>query len=239
MRRNRDSTSCRRRAVRWWRSAGPTASCAEAAARAVLAGTWAITPKASDDWVEQLRCFALHGFRPSERAPRPSTRCMRWWLARLRICATSCRGTSCSPRLPTFASDTSMKGALSCAGRCASWPNGTRRSLLRSSPSTASWRRWFALTPAHCSSSAALDPRSPAHSWSLLGTTLSACAPRPPSPRCAACRRCLHRPARPSATRAYVARRTSEGLSKREILRRLKRYIARQVFQVPPRPALT
>jgi transposase len=40
-------------------------------------------------------------------------------------------------------------------------------------------------------------------------------------------------------TRAYVARRTSEGLPKREILRCLKRYIAREVFQVLPRPALT
>jgi transposase len=40
-------------------------------------------------------------------------------------------------------------------------------------------------------------------------------------------------------TQAYVARRTSEGLSKREILRCLKRYIAREVFQVLPRPALT
>jgi hypothetical protein len=37
-------------------------------------------------------------------------------------------------------------------------------------------------------------------------------------------------------TRASVARRTSEGLSKREILRCLKRYIAREVFQVLPRP---
>ena len=31
-------------------------------------------------------------------------------------------------------------------------------------------------------------------------------------------------------TRAYVARRTTEGLSKRELMRCLKRYIARQVF---------
>jgi transposase len=31
-------------------------------------------------------------------------------------------------------------------------------------------------------------------------------------------------------TRAYVARRTSEGLSKREIIRCLKRYVAREVF---------
>jgi hypothetical protein len=32
-------------------------------------------------------------------------------------------------------------------------------------------------------------------------------------------------------TRAYVARRTAEGLSKREIIRCLKRYIAREVYQ--------
>ena len=31
-------------------------------------------------------------------------------------------------------------------------------------------------------------------------------------------------------TRAYLARRTKEGLSKREIIRCLKRYIAREVF---------
>ena len=32
-------------------------------------------------------------------------------------------------------------------------------------------------------------------------------------------------------TRAYVARRTSEGLSKREVMRCLKRYIARELFR--------
>jgi transposase len=31
-------------------------------------------------------------------------------------------------------------------------------------------------------------------------------------------------------TRAYVERRTKEGLSKREIIRCLKRYVARQVY---------
>lgn len=36
-------------------------------------------------------------------------------------------------------------------------------------------------------------------------------------------------------TRAYVARRTAEGLSKRDILRCLKRYIAREVFNALPR----
>jgi transposase len=32
-------------------------------------------------------------------------------------------------------------------------------------------------------------------------------------------------------TRAYVARRTAEGLSKPEIIRCLKRYLAREIFQ--------
>ena len=36
-------------------------------------------------------------------------------------------------------------------------------------------------------------------------------------------------------TRAYVKRRTAEGLSKREIIRCLKRYIAREVFVALPR----
>lgn len=36
-------------------------------------------------------------------------------------------------------------------------------------------------------------------------------------------------------TRVYVARRTAEGLSKREIIRCLKRYIAREVFSALPR----
>jgi transposase len=40
-------------------------------------------------------------------------------------------------------------------------------------------------------------------------------------------------------TRAYVARRTTEGLSKREILRCLKRYIAREVFAALPAPPTT
>ena len=41
-------------------------------------------------------------------------------------------------------------------------------------------------------------------------------------------------------TQAYVARRTAEGLSKREILRCLKRYIAREIFRVitDPPPAI-
>ena len=42
-------------------------------------------------------------------------------------------------------------------------------------------------------------------------------------------------------TRAYVARRTAEGRSKREIIRSLKRYVARELYPLPasPRARLT
>ena len=42
----------------------------------------------------------------------------------------------------------------------------------------------------------------------------------------------LVRMRRDPRTRAYVERRTGEGLAKREILRCLKRYIAREVFKL-------
>jgi transposase len=42
----------------------------------------------------------------------------------------------------------------------------------------------------------------------------------------------LERMSREERTRAYVARRTTEGKSKREIMRCLKRYIAREVYRV-------
>jgi transposase len=41
-------------------------------------------------------------------------------------------------------------------------------------------------------------------------------------------------------TRAYVARRSEQGLSKKEIIRCLKRYVAREVYRYPaPRGALS
>ena len=38
-------------------------------------------------------------------------------------------------------------------------------------------------------------------------------------------------------TKAYVARRLGEGLSKREIMRCLKRYVAREVFRTLVKPS--
>jgi hypothetical protein len=37
-------------------------------------------------------------------------------------------------------------------------------------------------------------------------------------------------------TRAYVTRRLAEGKTKREIMRRLKRYVAREIFKALSRP---
>jgi transposase len=37
---------------------------------------------------------------------------------------------------------------------------------------------------------------------------------------------------RDERTRAYVARRTAEGKSKKEIIRCLKRYIAREIYRI-------
>ena len=43
---------------------------------------------------------------------------------------------------------------------------------------------------------------------------------------------CLARMRRDRRTREYVARRTAEGKSKREIIRCLKRYVAREAYRV-------
>jgi transposase len=48
----------------------------------------------------------------------------------------------------------------------------------------------------------------------------------------------ISRMASQPATKVYVERRTKEGLSKPEIIRCLKRYVAREVFNALPREAL-
>jgi len=44
---------------------------------------------------------------------------------------------------------------------------------------------------------------------------------------------------RDERTRAYVAKRTAEGRSKREIIRCLKRYIARELYRILVSPLRT
>jgi hypothetical protein len=46
----------------------------------------------------------------------------------------------------------------------------------------------------------------------------------------------ISRMAHDPRTRTYVQRRTTEGLSKKEIIRCLKRYIARELYKVLTRP---
>jgi transposase len=43
---------------------------------------------------------------------------------------------------------------------------------------------------------------------------------------------CMVRMGRDQRTKEYVARRTAEGKSKREIIRCLKRYVAREAYRV-------
>lgn len=78
----------------------------------------------------------------------------------------------------------------------------------------------------------ASESRSPANFPSPPPTTLNASATRPRSPSSAE-----SRPSPPPPpTRNYVERRTADGLSKREIIRCLKRCIAREVFTNLPQP---
>jgi hypothetical protein len=51
----------------------------------------------------------------------------------------------------------------------------------------------------------------------------------PARPACSPCTASARMSSHP-ATRAYVERRTKEGLSKKEIIRCLKRYVAREVY---------
>ena len=118
-----------------------------------------------------------------------------------------------------------------------------------------------------CSRSTASAPTSPANCWSPPATTPTGCAPRPRSPCSAASPRCPPRPGAPAPpaqprrgppgqralyrivlcrlrwdprTRAYAERRTAEGLTKKEIIRCLKRYVAREVYTalLNPQPFL-
>jgi glutamine phosphoribosylpyrophosphate amidotransferase len=43
---------------------------------------------------------------------------------------------------------------------------------------------------------------------------------------------------RDERTRAYVAKRTAEGKTKKEIIRCLKRYIAREIYRILASPSL-
>jgi hypothetical protein len=84
-------------------------------------------------------------------------------------------------------------------------------------------------------------PTSPASSSPLPATTPTASGPKPafaklsgscPIPAGSGKTNGRHAP-----TIAYVERRTAEGLSKKEIIRCLKRYVAREVYALLPPPS--
>src|SRR6266480_1875262 len=148
--------------------------------------------------------------------------------------------------------------AMPSASRCASW-DGARCSWTASSSAwTSSSSPWSPPAPPACSpcTGSALTPRRCCSS--RPGTTPGGSAPRRPGRTCARPPRSRHRRGKspgtgPSpggdrqpnhalwrivftrmgsdaATRAYAERRTEEGKSKAEIIRCVKRYVARQVY---------
>ena len=117
---------------------------------------------------------------------------------------------------------------------------------------------WSTRSLRRCLPFLALDPRSPARCSPVPATTRTGSRPKPPSRTYAAPRRSppaadapagtdltvggdrgannavLGRLSYDSRTRAYVDRRTQEGLSKPEIIRCLKRYVARELYNALP-----
>ena len=67
---------------------------------------------------------------------------------------------------------------------------------------------------------------------------LRTCAVRRPSQHLRARVSALCRMSRDERTRTYVAKRTAEGKSKKEIIRCLKRYIAREIYRILASPSL-
>ena len=147
---------------------------------------------------------------------------------------------------------------------CDRWPAATSSSPPRSPTWTNCSSRWWPPSTPAWSPPTASAPTSPASCWSPPATTTTGCAPRRRSPCSAAPPRSPPHPARPHRhrlnrggdrqantalyrvvicrlrwdprTRAYMERRTKEGLSKKEIIRCLKRYIARELYQLITTP---
>ena len=242
---------------------------AEAAARAVLAGTSTLVPKAGDDWVEQLRVLRLA--RRSAVHARTQTinqmhavvvstppqlhdvlkplsrvelirRSSRFRVGQLGAPATTVRWTLrlLAQRYQTLTAEINaidsviaplledraanlleLRGIGPDVAGALLVVAGDNPQRLRSE---ASFAALCGVTPLPASSGKVVrhrlnrggDRRGNTALWRIAMTRLS----------------CDER------TRNYVQRRTSEGMSKREILRCLKRYIAREVFRALPRPVL-
>lgn len=242
---------------------------AEAAARAVLAGTSVLVPKSGDDWVEQLRVLRLA--RRSAVHARTQTinqmhavvvsappelqdvlkqlsrielirRCSRFRIAQLGAPATTVRWTlrllaqryqSLTAEIKALdsviepvledraATLLELRGVGPEVAGALLVVAGDNPQRLRSE---ATFAALCGVTPLPASSGKVVrhrlnrggDRRGNSALWRIAMTRLT----------------CDER------TRNYVRRRTAEGMSKREILRCLKRYIAREVFRALPKPVV-
>jgi transposase len=242
---------------------------AEAAARAVLAGTASIRPKAGNDWVEQLRVLRV-ARRSAIQARTQTVNQMRALVLgappELEDALKQLSRVALMRRASRF-----RVGRLDDAASCVRW---TLRLLAR---------RHESLSAEIKAIDSAIAPLLALHAPGLLelrgvgpdvaGALLVVAGDNPQRLRCEASFAALcgvtplpassgrtqrHRLNRggdrrgntalwrismtrlvcDERTREYVRRRTAEGLSTREILRCLKRYVAREVFRALPRPTL-
>ena len=134
---------------------------------------------------------------------------------------------------------------------------------MRSPSSTPPSLRSCPRPPPNYLPSTGLDPTARRPSWSLLATTPNDCAQRRRGPSCgvapipassgkstgryrlntggnrqansALWHIVITRLAWDPDTKAYFERRTKEGRTKREVIRSLKRYVAREVYRNLPR----
>ena len=152
---------------------------------------------------------------------------------------------------------------------CAPSPDGSTPSPRSSPGSTWKSRRWLRERVPNCSSYVGSGPTARRSCWSRPATTVNVCGAKRRSRKCvrrcssleassgrvrrhrlnrggdrqanhaALADRVGPHALRPPAPVKYVARRRAEGLSTREIMRCLKRYVAREDLRRPHRPLTT
>jgi len=232
---------------------------AYAAARAALSGVASGIPKLRNGRVEAIRALRVVR-RSAVKARTQAMNQLRALLltgpAELREQLRQLRPTelvaTCARLRPT--ADPADPEQAS-RPRCAGWPDVTSSSPRRSATPTATSRRWSTPPARGCSPCSASGSTSPdrLHSEAAFAH-LCGVAPIPASSGRThrhrlnrggdrAANNALHtitlcRLRYDPRTHAYVAKRTKDGLSKKEIIRCLKRYIAREIYTaLQPAPA--
>ena len=239
---------------------------AEAAARAVLAGRPWWCPSPGPDPSNPYASYGSPGPGRSRPAPRPPTRSTRWStppptresVAGLSHAPRRWPRPSAGGPAPTTAPRRSPNE------RSARWPAGGVTSTTRSAPSTATSKPSSTRSPPTCWRSRGVGYETAGQLLITAGdnphrlanerafAALCGTSPGPGLERktnryrvnrggdrhansalwtITLARMSCHQP-----TRDYVTRRTTEGLSKREIMRCLKRYIARELYPLITSP---